>query len=96
VVTVEQEGNEVTVEIRDDGAGLDLVRIRERAQAMGLVAADAALDDKDLSKLIFAPGLSTAEALTELAGRGVGMDVVRAEVQALGGRIETRSQPGCR
>lgn len=94
VITVEQEGNEVTVEIRDDGAGLDLVRIRERALAMGLVEAEAELSDKDLSRLIFAPGLSTAEAVTELAGRGVGMDVVRADVQSLGGRIETRTQPG--
>jgi chemosensory pili system protein ChpA (sensor histidine kinase/response regulator) len=94
VITVEQEGNEVTVEIRDDGTGLDAARIRERAVAMGLVEAQAELSDKDLSRLIFAPGLSTASALTELAGRGVGMDVVRADVQALGGRIETRSQPG--
>jgi len=93
VITVEQEGNEVTVEIRDDGAGLDLRRIRERAQAMGLVAPDAELSEKDLSRLIFAPGLSTAQAVTELAGRGVGMDVVRADVTALGGRIEIRSQP---
>ncbi|MEO8297317.1 MAG: Hpt domain-containing protein [Burkholderiales bacterium] len=94
VVAVEQEGNEVSVEIRDDGAGLDLQRIRERALAMGLLAADAEPSEKALSQLIFAPGLSTADAVTELAGRGVGMDVVRADVRALGGRIEIRTNPG--
>jgi chemosensory pili system protein ChpA (sensor histidine kinase/response regulator) len=94
VVAVAQEGNEVTVEVKDDGAGLDLDRIRERAQAMGLLAADAAASDKDLANLIFTPGLSTASQVTELAGRGVGLDVVRADVQSLGGRIETRSNAG--
>ncbi|MEY8876759.1 MAG: Hpt domain-containing protein, partial [Leptothrix sp. (in: b-proteobacteria)] len=94
VVSLEQEGNEVSVEIRDDGAGLDLARIRERAVAMGLVAADVKLSDKATADLIFAPGLSTAQSVTELAGRGVGLDVVRADVQAMGGRIETRTQPG--
>ena len=94
VVTVEQEGNEVSIEIRDDGAGLDLARIRHRAVEMGLLAADAQPSDRDLSNLIMAPGLSTAAAVTELAGRGVGMDVVRSDVQAMGGRVETRSQTG--
>jgi chemosensory pili system protein ChpA (sensor histidine kinase/response regulator) len=89
-----QEGNEVAVEFRDDGAGLNLVRIRERAQAMGLLAADVQPSDAELANLIFAPGFSTAEGVSELAGRGVGMDVVRAEVNAMGGRIETATAAG--
>jgi len=94
VVTVEQEGNEVAVEIRDDGAGLDLARIHRRAVEMGLLAADARPTDQELANLIMAPGLSTVAVVTELAGRGVGMDVVRSDVQAMGGRVETRSKPG--
>jgi chemosensory pili system protein ChpA (sensor histidine kinase/response regulator) len=94
VVAVEQDGNEVAVELRDDGAGLDLGRIRERARAMGLIAPGATPSDQELTQLIFAPGLSTMVAVTELAGRGVGMDVVRADVQALGGRIETNTAAG--
>jgi chemosensory pili system protein ChpA (sensor histidine kinase/response regulator) len=87
-----QEGNEVCVELRDDGAGLDLGRIHARAVAMGLLQADTAVSDTVLTDLIFAPGLSTATVLTEVAGRGVGMDVVKSDVQSLGGRIEIRSE----
>lgn len=94
VVSVTQDGNEVGVEVRDDGAGLDLVRIRDKAQAAGLIASDAQLSDAQLAQLIFMPGFSTADKVTELAGRGVGMDVVRAEVQAIGGRIETSTTAG--
>jgi chemosensory pili system protein ChpA (sensor histidine kinase/response regulator) len=94
VVSLRQEGNEVSVEFRDDGAGLNLQRIRDRALAMGLLAADAPHSDAELANLIFMPGLTTAESVTELSGRGVGMDVVRAEVNALGGRIETATASG--
>ena len=93
-VSVSHEGNEVAVEFRDDGAGLNLARIREHGVTLGLIAADAAPSEAELAQLIFAPGFSTADSITELAGRGVGMDVVRAEVNALGGRIETASAPG--
>jgi chemosensory pili system protein ChpA (sensor histidine kinase/response regulator) len=93
-VTVAQSGNEVAVEFADDGAGLDLARIRRRGIERGLIAADAALTDDELASLIFAPGFSTAETVTELAGRGVGLDVVRAEVAAMGGRVQTHSEPG--
>ena len=89
-----QEGNEVAVEFRDDGAGLNLGRIRDRAVAMGLLAADAQASDAELANMIFAPGFSTAEGVSELAGRGVGMDVVRAEVNSMGGRIETATAEG--
>jgi chemosensory pili system protein ChpA (sensor histidine kinase/response regulator) len=93
-MTLVQEGNEVCVELRDDGAGLDLGRIHARAVAMGLVPADAVVADAALTDLIFAPGLSTAAVLSEVAGRGVGMDVVKSDVQSLGGRIEIRSETG--
>ena len=93
-VSVAHEGNEVSVEFRDDGGGLDLARIRERAIALGLIAADAPASEGELAQMIFMPGFSTAASVTELAGRGIGMDVVRAEVNALGGRIETASAPG--
>jgi chemosensory pili system protein ChpA (sensor histidine kinase/response regulator) len=93
-ILVGQEGNEVGVEIRDDGAGLDLPRIRERGIAHGLLAADATPSDAELANLIFAPGLSTTDRVTELAGRGVGMDVVRSDVNAMGGRIETATAAG--
>jgi chemosensory pili system protein ChpA (sensor histidine kinase/response regulator) len=93
-VAVGHEGNEVAVEFRDDGAGLNLGRIRERGVALGLVAPDAQPSEGELANLIFTPGFSTASSVTELAGRGIGMDVVRNEVNALGGRIETASAPG--
>ena len=93
-VTVAQSGNEVAVEVADDGGGLNLARIRQRAIERGLLAADGQASDAELSQLIFAAGFSTAESVTELAGRGVGLDVVRAEVNAMGGRIETTSEPG--
>jgi chemosensory pili system protein ChpA (sensor histidine kinase/response regulator) len=93
-VALRQEGNEVSIEVRDDGAGLDLQRIRDRAQAMGLLSPEAQPTEAELSQLIFTSGFSTADAVTELAGRGIGMDVVRADVNAMGGRIETASTAG--
>jgi chemosensory pili system protein ChpA (sensor histidine kinase/response regulator) len=93
-VTLTHEGNEVGIEFGDDGAGLDLARIRARGVALGLIAPDAPVADAELAQLIFAPGFSTAEKVTELAGRGIGMDVVRSDVLALGGRIETTSVAG--
>ena len=93
-IRLSQERNDVAVEFVDDGAGLNLKGIRDKAQAMGLVSAEQALSDADTASLIFAPGVSTAAQVTELAGRGIGMDVVRSEVSALGGRIEIVSEAG--
>ena len=93
-IAVAQAGNEVAVEIADDGAGLDLQRIRQRGFERGLIDPDRPFSDAELAQLIFSPGFSTADSVTELAGRGVGLDVVRAEVNAMGGRIETVSSPG--
>ena len=96
LITVElrQEGNDVSVEFRDDGAGLDLKRIREKAVSSGLITADQQLDDQQAANLIFMPGFTTAAQVTELSGRGIGMDVVRAEVNGVGGRIETATTFG--
>jgi chemosensory pili system protein ChpA (sensor histidine kinase/response regulator) len=94
VITLHQEGNDVSIEFRDDGAGLNIARIREKAISQGLLGQDATLEDKEAANLIFTPGFSTAASVTELSGRGVGMDVVRSEVVALGGRIETSTSAG--
>jgi chemosensory pili system protein ChpA (sensor histidine kinase/response regulator) len=94
LVQVSQQGNEVVIDFSDDGAGLDLDRIRAKARASGLLNADALVSDPEAAELIFAPGFSTADALTELAGRGVGMDVVRSEAHTLGGRVAVRSEAG--
>ncbi|MDP1968786.1 MAG: Hpt domain-containing protein [Burkholderiaceae bacterium] len=94
VIELGNEGNDVSVSFGDDGAGLDLQGIRDKAQAQGLIKPGEALDDAAAAGLIFLPGFSTASQVTELAGRGIGMDVVRAEVNALGGRIETTTTPG--
>lgn len=93
-VDLHYEGNDVSVEFRDDGAGLNLPRIREKALEQGLIEANAELSDADAANLIFMPGFSTAAEVTGLAGRGIGMDVVRAEINALGGRIETSTEAG--
>ena len=94
IVAVRQEGNEVSLEFRDDGAGLGLDRIRAKAISMGMIAPDAQPSDEELSQMIFAAGFSTADSVTELAGRGIGMDVVRSDVNAMGGRIETATTAG--
>ncbi|MCH2220682.1 MAG: hybrid sensor histidine kinase/response regulator, partial [Dechloromonas sp.] len=93
-VKLAQEGNEIILALSDDGKGLDAERIRTRAEAMGLLQAGQAADEAALFDLIFQPGFSTAVELTQLAGRGVGMDVVKTEVSELGGRIEIVSEAG--
>mgnify|MGYP003603573669 CR=1 FL=1 len=93
-IDLQQAGNDVAVSFTDDGAGLDLPNIRAKAVDHGLVAADQVLSDADIAGLVFMPGFTTASEVTELAGRGIGMDVVRTEVQALGGRIETSTRQG--
>jgi chemosensory pili system protein ChpA (sensor histidine kinase/response regulator) len=93
-VDVRQEGNEIRITFNDDGNGLDFARIRQRGVERGLIASDANPAENELTELIFAPGFTTATELTTLAGRGVGMDVVRAESASLGGRISVTSQAG--
>ncbi|HZX32033.1 MAG TPA: Hpt domain-containing protein [Rhodocyclaceae bacterium] len=93
-VSLQQEGNEIILSMADDGSGLDPDRIRARAEAMGLLAPGEEADDTRIFDFIFQPGFSTAAQVTQVAGRGVGMDVVRTEVASLGGRIEILSTPG--
>lgn len=93
-LTLAQAGNEVLIEMSDDGAGLDLERIRTRAIEHGLLGADESADDARVMGMIFQPGFSTVTEVTEVAGRGIGMDVVKNETANLGGRIEVESEPG--
>ena len=89
-----QMNGQVVVTLSDDGRGLQRDRILERAQARGLVGPGEVLNDADVLDLIFAPGLSTAQQVTDVSGRGVGMDVVRRNIQALHGRVDVQSTPG--
>jgi len=84
----------VVIEVSDDGAGINRAKVRQIAVDRGIVAADAQLSDAEIDDLIFAPGFSTAAAISDVSGRGVGMDVVRRSIQALGGRITIASRPG--
>ena len=93
-IEVSQDGNEVIMRFLDDGQGLDYPRIEARARERGLIAPDHQPSERELAQMIFAPGFSTAKQVTALAGRGVGMDVVRAEVAGLGGRIDVDSTTG--
>ena len=88
------QGGSIVIEIADDGAGLNTERIAKKAIENGLIASGAALAPADIHQLIFAPGFSTAEQVTEISGRGVGMDVVKRNIDALRGRIEIQSEAG--
>ena len=94
VLALTQEGNDVAITMTDDGGGLDFDRIRAKGLALGMLQPEQTHDEAVLTNLIFAPGFSTAEQLTEVAGRGVGMDVVQSETATVGGRIEVRSDAG--
>jgi two-component system chemotaxis sensor kinase CheA len=89
-----QRGNDVAISVSDDGRGIDLEGVRARAVERGLVARDAELSRKELFELLFAPGFSTRAEVTETSGRGVGLDVVRANVSALGGLVDVDSTLG--
>jgi len=89
-----REGSEIVLEVADDGAGLDRAAIRRRAEQRGLLAANEEIADTRLDQMIFASGFSTSEQVSQLAGRGVGMDVVRNEVRQLGGSVDILSERG--
>jgi chemosensory pili system protein ChpA (sensor histidine kinase/response regulator) len=92
-ISLLQDGNDVVIEFSDDGGGLNYQRIREQAIAQKIIDKKNNLSDAETINLIFTPGLSTASKVTELAGRGIGLDVVRSEIIALGGRIDVSSEP---
>ena len=94
VLSARQSGNEMLITVKDDGAGLNYARIREKAEANGLLPPGVEVTESLLAQMIFAAGFSTAESVTQVAGRGVGMDVVKSEISALGGRIDIGSAPG--
>lgn len=89
-----QTGGDVTIMIRDDGRGIDRQRVRAKAESSGLIAPGATLSDQELLQMIFEPGFSTAAAVTNLSGRGVGMDVVKKTIETLRGTINITSNPG--
>ncbi|MBO0664337.1 chemotaxis protein CheA [Jiella sp. MQZ9-1] len=84
----------IVIEISDDGGGINRRRVKEIAANKGLIPADANLSDEEIDNLIFLPGFSTADKISSLSGRGVGMDVVKRSIQALGGRVSIASKPG--
>jgi two-component system chemotaxis sensor kinase CheA len=88
------QGGNIVIQISDDGAGFDLAKIRAKAIQKGLITSEEHLPDEQLYELIFLPGFSTAEQVSDLSGRGVGMDVVRRNIRALGGTIDIKSLPG--
>ncbi|MEP6942527.1 MAG: Hpt domain-containing protein [Betaproteobacteria bacterium] len=93
-LNVRQQGNEIAIEIADDGSGLDLTRIAAKARALGVVPEDVEPTEARLIECIFAPGFSTASKVTQISGRGVGMDVVRSDIAALGGRVDVATVAG--
>ena len=93
-LTALHRSGRIVIEVADDGAGINRTRVRAKAIERGLVSADAQLTDDEIDNLIFLPGFSTADTVSDISGRGVGMDVVRRSVQAMGGRISITSRPG--
>jgi two-component system chemotaxis sensor kinase CheA len=89
-----QAGGRIIIEISDDGRGIDRDRLRARAVEAGLIAHDRPMSEEEIDNLIFLPGISTAAAVSSISGRGVGMDIVRRNIQRLGGRVMIRSTPG--
>ncbi|CAK7027462.1 MAG: Sensor histidine kinase RcsC [Saezia sanguinis] len=92
-IKLAQEGNDVSISISDDGSGLDLQKIRKKAESMNLIEPGSSVSDYDLAQMIYKAGLTTADKVSELAGRGVGLDMAHAEIIGLGGRVEVLTQP---
>ncbi|RUR41376.1 chemotaxis protein CheA [Vreelandella populi] len=92
-LSARHQGGNILIEVRDDGAGMDRERLLAKARENGLNVSDT-MTDEEVYQLIFAPGFSTAEAVTDVSGRGVGMDVVKRNIQGMGGRVEIQSKLG--
>lgn len=93
-LTAAHRSGRVLIEVSDDGGGINRAKVKQIAIRKGLIPEDSVLDDSAIDKLLFLPGFSTAEKVTDLSGRGVGMDVVRSAIQSLGGRVNISSTPG--
>ncbi|MEG9833877.1 chemotaxis protein CheA [Serratia marcescens] len=93
VLSAEHQGGNICIEVIDDGAGLNREKILAKAASQGLAVSES-MSDEEVGMLIFAPGFSTAEQVTDVSGRGVGMDVVKRNIQEMGGHVEIRSQAG--
>lgn len=94
IMRFDRQGGDVVIVISDDGAGIDLAAVRGKAEALGLVSSDAELSERQILEYIFHAGFSTASNVTQISGRGVGMDVVRSEIKQLGGAIEIQTIRG--
>ncbi len=93
-IALAREGSEIVIRVSDDGAGIDIDAVRKKAIARGMLAENAVLTDKEVLRFILESGFSTAQSLSQIAGRGVGMDVVNSEIKQLGGVLEIDSTPG--
>jgi two-component system chemotaxis sensor kinase CheA len=93
-LTAKHRSGRIVIELSDDGAGINREKVKQKAVDNDLIPADANLSDEEIDNLIFMPGFSTADKITDVSGRGVGMDVVKRSIQALGGRISIQSRPG--
>ncbi|MBB3442947.1 chemotaxis protein CheA [Rhizobium sp. BK379] len=93
-LTAKHRSGRILIELADDGAGINREKVRQKAIANELISPDANLSDEEIDNLIFLPGFSTADKISDISGRGVGMDVVKRSIQALGGRINITSKPG--
>ncbi|MGE4317188.1 Hpt domain-containing protein [Acinetobacter sp.] len=94
VLNISRQGTDVLVSFSDDGKGIDEAKIKEKALSLGLIKADQSIDKQEILQLIFHPGFSTAKEVTQISGRGVGLDVVQSEIKALGGHISIESELG--
>lgn len=93
-LTAKHRSGRILIELQDDGGGINRERVKQKAIDNDLISPDANLSDEEIDNLIFAPGFSTADQISDISGRGVGMDVVKRSIQALGGRISITSKPG--
>jgi len=91
-----QDGNNVVIEVRDDGSGIDVAKVRDKAIERGTITAEQAesMTDKEITDLLFLPSFSTAKQISEISGRGVGLDVVKSKIEALSGEVEVKSKLG--
>lgn len=94
VLNISRQGTDVIVSFSDDGKGIDAEKIREKALSLDLIKADQVIDQEEILQFIFHPGFSTAKAVTQISGRGVGLDVVQSEIKSLGGHVSVSSQLG--